>query len=114
MSKSVLVDINENDNIKYLLRKIGERMEETHDDFRGLRHCQATQIFQVDNLKGNDSPFEASRRESRQKEFTNNMVVKNCLKNGDQVYFEIDTLDLWINAQIVLSLGNKNVITVKA
>ena len=38
-SKCIIVDINENDNVKYLLRKIGERMEETHDDFRGLRHC---------------------------------------------------------------------------
>lgn len=40
-SKSVLVDIDENESVAYLLRKIGERMEETHYDFRGLRHCQA-------------------------------------------------------------------------
>lgn len=38
-SKSVCVDIDENETVLYLLRKIGERMEETHDEFRGLRRC---------------------------------------------------------------------------
>lgn len=42
--KSVLVDIDSNETIEYLLRKIGERMEETHQEFRGLRHCHATEI----------------------------------------------------------------------
>ena len=38
-SKSILVDIDENETVAYLLMKIGERMEETHYDFRGLRQC---------------------------------------------------------------------------
>ena len=48
-SKSILVDIDENETVGYLLMKIGERMEETHYDFRGLRHCQAAYIFQNHN-----------------------------------------------------------------
>lgn len=45
----MLVDIDENETVNFLLRTIGERMEETHEDFRGLRHCSATYIFLQEN-----------------------------------------------------------------
>lgn len=43
--KSVVVDIRSEDSVSYLLRKIGEQMEENFEDFRGLRNSVAKHIF---------------------------------------------------------------------
>ena len=40
--------------------------------------------------------------------------IKECLKNGDQIYFHIETMDLWINTDIHLSLMGRVVLQGKA
>ena len=44
------------------------------------------------------------------KKFNNNDTIKNCLKNGDQVFFEIDTIDLWLQINIGINLGKKKIL----
>jgi len=34
-------------------------------------------------------------------------LIKNSLKNGDHIFFEIDAIDLWLNIQIDLSFGDR-------
>lgn len=44
-TKSVIVDVSQDETIAFLQTKIGDRMEESYDDFRGLRHVEASCIF---------------------------------------------------------------------
>lgn len=118
-----MVDINENDNVGYLLRKIGERLEETYEDFTGLRHCKAKFIYQEkkdeqkSNFKSvsNQATFneEQTKCESIEK-YQPHFLIKNVLRSGDQVFFEIDTIDIWINVQINISLRKKKILVGKA
>ena len=160
-SKSVLVDIDENETVNFLLRTIGERMEETHDDFRGLRHCQATYIFLQEN-DGMKTSRSTHHKEDTKRYALNNTsiskmdfssssyspmhnpagastimdsylqhdkldqphvkdkiikgerLIKNCLKSGDRIFFEIDSIDLWLHTSITLNLGNKKILDGKA
>ena len=48
--KTILIDIDETETITFLFKKIGERMEETHEDFRGLRHCIAEYIISAKDI----------------------------------------------------------------
>jgi hypothetical protein len=41
-------------------------------------------------------------------------LIKECLKDGDQIYFEIQSLDLWLSTSINLHLANEKIISCKA
>ena len=102
------MDINENDNVGYLKRKIGERMEETHEDFNGLRGCRATQIYQADKEHNNTQNRGKDKEERHTHKLLNeNMLIKQCLKSGDKVFFEIDTQDVWLHTSLSLFLHKK-------
>lgn len=54
-SKRVSVEVTMDDQVSFLQSKIGEKMEETYDDFRGLRHVVASQVYGTDNAKAAQS-----------------------------------------------------------
>ena len=41
-------------------------------------------------------------------------MIKNCLNSGDRIFFEIDSIDLWLHTSISLNLGNKRILNGKA
>lgn len=121
--KSVLVDIASEESLQYLQSKIGERMEETYQDFRGLRHCKATVIYiqtahktwkpliGVENEDASSpqevNPLQPLRVDKPQ---ISQGLIKDCLKNGDHIFFEIQAIDLWLNIQIDLCFENRRIL----
>ena len=47
-------------------------------------------------------------------QFHQNWLIKDCLANGSHLYFDIETIDLWLNIQISLSLRGTKVFDGKA
>lgn len=125
------------DQVSFLQSKIGERMEETYDDFRGLRHVVASHVYggpelakpaqQEGHLQRRGTTQAAGSRAphqtaiellrsaySRGVSLDPNIPVSECLKDGEMVYFQIETMDLWINTDIHLSLMGRPVLQGKA
>lgn len=139
--KSVLVDIASEESLQYLQSKIGERMEETYQRFRGLRHCKATVMYVATEHKtwepliGPDSgnsreltprhnrfsgppPFQYPEimpagdavPSTKPQPLSSQSLIKDCLKNGDHIFFEIEAIDLWLNIQIDLCFGTRRIL----
>lgn len=105
-SKRVNVEVTLDDQVSFLQSKIGERMEETYDDFRGLRHVVASQVYGSDNGKATQpegqskkspsaparAPHQAAIEQLRSAygkgvSLDPNLPVRDCLKDGETVYF---------------------------
>lgn len=133
-SKRVDVEVTLDDQVSFLQSKIGEKMEETYDDFRGLRHVVASQVYGTDNAKAAQSEPQQSKKGpasagraphqaaiellrsayGKGVSLDPNLPVRDCLKDGETVYFQIETMDLWINTDIHLSLLGRPVLQGKA
>lgn len=70
----------ESDTILALRKKIGERMEYTYEIYRGLKNLQATKIV----------------KRSNNQILNDDDVVKNMLSDGEEVFFDLDSNDIWI------------------
>ena len=132
-TKSVIVDVSQDETIAFLQTKIGESMEESYDDFRGLRHVEASCIFDpkfVARYLHHDTNASSKNKnpqlqslnlqdllrgpELRGKFLNAQLPIKDALKNGDSIFFHIETMDLWVNTDIHLTLMGRMVLQGRA
>lgn len=83
ISKSVLVEVEESDTIKYFMKKIGERMESTYELYRNLRGVTAEFVIKKSN---------------RQRLEPDELVCAH-LVDGEEILFELQSNDLWIRVR---------------
>ena len=86
---SFLLDILEQDTIKTLKKKIGELMDFNYDTYCGLRNLQASKIV----------------KKQTNQVLMDDEIVKSVLSDGDEVLFELESLDLWL--QVVFHFLHK-------
>ncbi|CDW82427.1 UNKNOWN [Stylonychia lemnae] len=79
--KSFLIDIQENDTILTLKKRIGEIMESSYELYRNLRNVQASQII----------------RRSTQAFLDDSDLVIDVLQDNEEIYFELESHDLWLH-----------------
>mmetsp|Transcript_10365 Transcript_10365/g.15952 ORF Transcript_10365/g.15952 Transcript_10365/m.15952 type:complete len:94 (-) Transcript_10365:3781-4062(-) len=49
-------------------------------------------------------------RMGEQRVLREDLLIKDCLKSTDVIYFDIDSIDLWLNIEVSISLEAQKVI----